>query len=200
MNYFDHAKNFYFKSLFEFEAVGHHRYVAVVENNLGLLLLTLGFHQESERHLLRSRTLFDSFIDHIRGAQVNETLARLYIETKQYLLAQEVIERAVKTLGLTDGEALLAEALTTKGMVAVRLGRYSDAKKSFEAAHKVAERCGDNEGAGRALLLMYEEMADRLETTEEIQILEELKKLLAMTQQTDLQARVKKSTSRFEKR
>ena len=190
LHYFDYAKHFYLKALHELEAVGHHRYVAAVENNIGFLLLLLGSHKESERHLIRSRRLFNSFSDSIRGAQVNETLARLYLATKQYSLAREVIEAAVKTLGLADGEALLAEALTTSAIVAVRMESYSEAKKNFEAAHRVAERCGDNEGAGRALLTMFEEMGSRLEKMEETQLLEELKTLLAATQQTSLHARL----------
>jgi len=196
-SYFEQAKNFYFEALYEFEAVGHHRYVAAVENNMGFLLLTLGAHAESENHLLRSRRLFDSFSDIVRGAQVNETLARLYIETKQYTVAQEVIERAVETLELTDGEALLAEAFTTNGVVAARLGQHSNAKKSFEAAYRVAERCGDYEGAGRALLILLEEMGDHLEQTEKIEVPQKLKALFAMSQQPAVQARVKKSIAKL---
>ncbi|HYK22325.1 MAG TPA: tetratricopeptide repeat protein, partial [Pyrinomonadaceae bacterium] len=188
--YFEYAKHFSLKALYEFEAVGHHRYVAVVENNIGVLLLFLGSHEECETHLLRSRKLFDSFVDSIRGAQVNETLARLYLETGQYSQAHEVIDAAIKILELSDGEVLLAEALTTKGVVAVRLESYSEAKKSFEAAHKIAERCGDSEGAGRALLIMFEEMGSRLEKTEQTQLLEAVKSLLGTTQQTALQARL----------
>ena len=144
--YSDEAKIHFLRVLYECEAVGHHRYVAVAENNLGFLLLSLGFHDEAERRLVRSRRLFESLADSIRGAQVNETLARLYIETRQYHLAQEAIELAVETLELTDGEAYLAEALTTSGVVAARQQRYGDAKRSFEAAYKVAERCGDQDG------------------------------------------------------
>ena len=190
--YSDEAKIHFLRVLYECEAVGHHRYVAVAENNLGFLLLSLGFHDEAERRLVRSRRLFESLADSIRGAQVNETLARLYIETRQYHLAQEAIQLAVETLELTDGEAYLAEALTTSGVVAARQQRYGDAKRSFEAAYKVAERCGDQEGAGRALLIMFEEMGDRLEQLEKTQISEKLKKLFAMTQQTALLARVEK--------
>jgi DNA-binding winged helix-turn-helix (wHTH) protein/tetratricopeptide (TPR) repeat protein len=195
--YFDYAQQFYFKALCEFEAVGHHRYVAVVENNVGFLLLNLGSYKESEKHLLRSRKLFETFSDRVREAQVKETIARLYVDTKQYDRAHEVIEQAVKTLELTDGEALLAEALTTKGVVASRLGRNSDAKNSFEAAYKVAERCGDNEGAGRALLIMLEEMGDCVEHVEMIQISEKLEHLLTATQQTALQIRVQKCLARL---
>jgi tetratricopeptide (TPR) repeat protein len=176
--------------------VGHHRYVAAVENNMGFLLLTLGSHETSEKHLLRARKFFEGFSDTVRGAQVNETLARLHLETKQYALAQEEIERAVKILELTDNEALLAEALITNGVAANRLTRYSDAQRSFEAAYKVAERCGDNEGAGRALLVMFEEMGNRLQQSEKSQVSEKLKSLLATTQQTALQVRVEESISK----
>src|ERR1051326_3982683 len=191
-SYYDRAKYSYIKALCEFEAVGHHRHVAVVENNLGFLLLSGGLYEESEEHLLRSLKSFNSFSDSVAAAQVNETLARLYIETHQYDLAQDVIERAVKTLECTDGEALLAEAVTTKGLVAAKQGRYNDAKKSFEAAYNIAQRCGDNEGAGRALLSMLEELEDKLDPAEKSQLSAELKELLASTQQTALRTRVQK--------
>lgn len=193
LSYFDQAKDFYFKALSEFQAIGHHRYVAVVENNIGLLLLSVGAVEEAEKYLLHSRRVFESFSDSFRGAQVNETLARLYIETKQYSLAQQVIERAIGTLELTDGEAYLAEALNTAGVVAIRQGRHLDAKKNFEAAYNVAERCGDNERAGLSLLIMFEEMGDQLEELEKVQILEKLQKRFAATQQKALQTRVENS-------
>ena len=191
--YSDEARRHFVRALYESEALGHHRYVATVENNLGFLLLSLGSYEESEKHLLRSRKLFEALSDSIRGAQVNETLARLYTETSRYDLAQKVIERAVETLELTDGEAFLAEALTTAGVIAARQGRHGDAKKSFEAAYKVAERCGDNEGAGRALLLILEELAHHVEQAEKAQMAEKMKRLFAATQQTALLTRVKRS-------
>ncbi|HET9713102.1 MAG TPA: tetratricopeptide repeat protein [Pyrinomonadaceae bacterium] len=191
-SYFHEAKVHFLRALYESEVLGHHRNVAVAENNLGFLLLSLGSFEESEKHLQRSRRLFEFFSYSIQAAQVHDTLARLYIETKQYELAQEVIAKAIETLEFTDGEALLAEALTTAGVVAAKQHRYTDANKSFEAAYKVAERCGDNEGAGRALLTMFEEMGTRLGQFEKTQISEKLKKLFAMTQQTTLLARVEK--------
>jgi hypothetical protein len=101
-----------------------------------------------------------------------------------------MIKRAVKTLELTDGEAILAEAVTTRGLVAAKQKRYTEAKKSFEAAYNIAVRCGDNEGAGRALLIMLEELESILVSSEKTQISEELKRLLATTQQKVLQARM----------
>lgn|GEM_PF-2762040 len=60
---------------------------------------------------------------------MNESLARLHLETRQYALAQEEIEQAVKILQLTDNEALLAEA--TKGVVANRLARIAMPKEAL---------------------------------------------------------------------
>lgn len=191
-SYFEEAESHFLRSLYECEAVGHHRYAAAVENNMGFLLLSRGSYRESEKHLLRSRRLFECLADSVREAQVKETLARLYIETKQYGLAQEVIEQAIATFELTDGEALLAEALATSGVVAARQGRSGAAKRRFEGSYRVAERCHDSEGARRALLLMFEELGDDLDEAEKIEILEKLKSLFADTQQSALQIRVDK--------
>ena len=186
------AIHYFHRTIYDYEAVGNYRLTAAAENNFGFLLLTLGSLAQAESHLLRSERLFDSLRDSIRGAQVKETLTRLYIATQQYSHAQKTIQHAIEILERTDGEALLAEALTTNGVVAARQARYADARTSFEAAYKVAERCGDTEGAGRALLLMFEEIGDRLQALDKIQVSEKLKRLLAMTQQTSLQARVQK--------
>ena len=100
-------------------------------------------------------------------------------------------------LELTDGEALLAEALITNGVVRSRLQEFANSKRSFEAAYKVAERCGDSEGAGRALLVMVEELGNHLEITERVQVTEKLKTLLATTQQSALQLRVEASLAKI---
>ena len=59
-------------------------------------------------------------------------------------------------------DALLAEALTTQGSILCRLGHRQEAKPILERARRVAERCGDREGAGRALLILIEEMCEQL--------------------------------------
>jgi TolB-like protein len=192
ISYFNDAKQFYYKALHEFEAIGNHRYVAIVENNLGFLLLNLHSYQESECHLLRSSRLFEAFSDAVRGAQVNETLARLYVATERYALAQETINKSVNILEQTDGEAVLAEALITNGVVECKLGNFAKAKNSFQAGCNVAARCGDYEGAGRALLILLEQLGHDLEEAEKLQMLEKLKALFATTQQRALQTRVEK--------
>ena len=190
--HFNQARQFYQTALDEFEAVGNHRYVAIVENNIGFLLLNLKAYKESEYHLIRANRLFEAFSDVVRGAQVNETLARLYVATERYILAQRAITKSVQILEDTDSEALLAEALTTNGLVESRMGNYSKAKSILQAGCSVAERCGDYEGAGRALLFLLEELGHQLEPTEKWQISEKLQVFFATTQDNAMHSRVKK--------
>ena len=63
-------------------AIGHHRYAAVVENNHGLLLLSLERFEEAEAHLRQAQQ--PQALDHkISEAQVDDTLARLYAATNR---------------------------------------------------------------------------------------------------------------------
>jgi len=83
----------------------------------------------------------------------------------------------------TEEEALLGEALTTQGLVLCKLGRRHEAKPILERAQRVAERCGDNEGAGRALLILIEEMCEHLGDDEMREIGARANQLLANSQQ-----------------
>ena len=195
--YLAEAKLHFLKALYESEALGHHRNVASAENNIGFLLLDLGYYEESKPHLMRARKVFEALSDNVRGAQVNDTIARLYLETNEYIAAQEAIETAVGTLLLTDSEALLAEALTTKALIACKRELYSEAKRSFEAAHKVAERCGDHSGAGRALAGMFEELGNCLDLNETIRLEREMTNLLTIIQEPSLVSRIRTAVARI---
>ncbi len=155
---FDLSLGHYQQALYEFEAIGNHRLAAIVENNHGYLLLTLQRLDEAQSHLIRARRLFDSFADKARGAQVDETLAQLHLAAERPDLAEQAITGAVHRLQTGGEEALLAEALRTQGVVLCRLGRRGEGKRVLERASRVAESCGDTEGAGRALLILIEEI------------------------------------------
>jgi hypothetical protein len=136
--------------------------------------------------------LFDCFADEVRRAQVDETLARLNIELGRIEIAADCVARAVETLENGDEEALLAEALTTKGLILHKLGRSSEAKGALEGAYRVAERCGDSEGAGRALLIVVEEMCERLGADERKALGAQIEKLLTHTQQSVTHQRLRR--------
>jgi tetratricopeptide (TPR) repeat protein len=192
-SYYEDAMLHFRRALEEFEAVGNHRHAAASQNNLGFLLLDLRKFDESEFHLLRARQFFLTATDLVRCAQVNDTLAKLYLETQRFELAENACSEAVRILTDTDQDALLAEALTTQGLVECAIGKYGEAKKSFDAANRIANLCGDREGAGRALLIMFEEMADHLTQEERVYLTNELRVLLGATQQASIATRLRKA-------
>jgi len=180
-----------------FQAIGNLRYSAIVENNQGYLLSSLKRFGEAEAHLKRARKLFDSLRDEVRRAQVDETIAQLYLASGKYDSAQDSISSAVETLETSGDDALLAESLTTQGQILIKLGRRHEAKPILERAHRVAERCGDHEGAGRALLILIEEMCDQLADDERREIGTRANQLLANSQQKLTRDRLKACLERI---
>jgi len=130
--------------------------------------------------------------DRVRRAQVDETLAQLFLASGKYSEAENAINQSVDTLENSGEDAFLAEALTTRGLVLCRLGKRHEAKPSLERAQRVAERCQDSETAGRALLIMIEEMCDQLADDERREIGAQANQLLANSQQQATRERLRK--------
>jgi signal transduction histidine kinase/FixJ family two-component response regulator len=195
--YFDSALDHYRDAFSHFEGIGNHRYTAIVENNHGHLLSALKRFDEAQLHLQRARRLFEELGDQVRRAQVDETLAQLYLASDQYGLAQRAVCHAVETMETTGEEALLAEALTTHGLVLCKLGRRHEAKPLLLRARRVAERCGDYEGAGRPLLILIEEMCDQLGEDERQEFGAQASQLLANSQQATTCERLRNCLGRI---
>lgn len=195
--YFDQALNHYRDALSHFEGTGNHRYTAIVENNQGYLLLTLRRFDEAQIHLEHARKLFEALEDQVRRAQVDETLAQLYLASEQYGPAQRAVSRAIETLETTGEGALLAEALTTQGLVLCRLGRRHEAKPILHRAQRVAERCGDYEGAGKPLLILIEEMCEQLGEDERQELGAQAGQLLGNSQQASTRTRLRNCLDRI---
>jgi signal transduction histidine kinase/FixJ family two-component response regulator len=195
--YFDRALDQYRDAFSHFEGIGNRRYTAIVENNHGYLLSALRRFDEAQIHLERARKLFEELGDQVRRAQVDETLAQLYLASEQYGLAQRSVSRAVETMETTGEEALLAETLTTHGLVLCKLGRRHEAKPILHRARRVAERCGDYEGAGRALLILIEEMCDQLGEDERQEIGAQASQLLANSQHASTCERLRNCLARI---
>ncbi len=195
--YFDRALGHYQEALLQFEKIGNLRFVAAVENNHGYLLLTLRRLDEARIHLQRARELFNNLGDSVGCAQVDETLAQLYLASQQHGLAERSVRLAVNTLETTGENALLAEALTTQGLVLCRLGRRHEAKPALERARRVAERCGDYEGAGKSLLILIEEMSDHLGNDERREIGSQASQLLSTSQLATTRERLQNCLERI---
>jgi DNA-binding winged helix-turn-helix (wHTH) protein/tetratricopeptide (TPR) repeat protein len=183
-------------AFYEFEAIGHLRYTGVVENNYGYFLLDSGHYDEAEIHLLHAQTLFERLKDDIRRAQVDECLSQLYMTTDRLEQAESVVDRAINSLEANDEEALLAEALTTKGRVLYRLGRQIEGRHTLEGAWRIANRCGDDEGAGRAFPTLIEETYSQTSETERNRLMLLIRELLENTQHAATRARLAEALDR----
>jgi DNA-binding winged helix-turn-helix (wHTH) protein/tetratricopeptide (TPR) repeat protein len=188
----DTSNHHFQRAYYEFAAIGHHRYAAVVENNHGFLLLKLGRFEEAEVRLVHARKLFEEFNDVVRTSQVDDTLARLYIATSQLNSSDLASQRAVTCLEANDEEALLSEALTTRGLLFCKLKRFTEARVILEGAWRIAERCGDSEGASRALLVLFEEMYSHLDQPDRHYIAARMRDLLKLTQTASTRCRLAK--------
>jgi CheY-like chemotaxis protein/tetratricopeptide (TPR) repeat protein len=169
-DYLDRALIEYAAASFHFEQAGNGRYLARVENNLGYLFFVIGRYKEAHRHLDRARHLFLELKDVGTAARVDETRARTLLAEGRLLEAERMVRSAVGTLERGGEQAVLAEALTTYGIVLARLGHYPRSKVLLERAIEVAETTGDLEGAGRAKLSIIEELGNKISTKELVSI------------------------------
>lgn len=161
-DYIDQAFVEYAAANFHFEQAGHTRYLACVENNLGMLFLIAKKFTEAHEHLDRAQALFTSLKDSVHTAQVDETRARVLLAECRISEAEKVVRSAVQILDRGGEQALLAESLTTHGLALARLGRHEHARLILQQAVEVAHQAGDLESAGRAALTIIEELGDTL--------------------------------------
>lgn len=161
-DYIDWALIEYTEASYHFEQAGHARYQACVENNLGFLFGTIGRFNEAHEHLDRAQALFTSMKDLVHTAQVDDARARVLLAEGRVSEAEKLVRTAVQVLEKGGQQSLLAEALTTHGLVLARLGRHEQARMVLQRAVEVAGSAGDTEAVGLAALTMLEELAGQL--------------------------------------
>jgi tetratricopeptide (TPR) repeat protein len=156
-DYLDRAIIEFTAAIHHYEQVGHERYRAYCENNLANLLRKLGHYGKAHEQLDRAGAAFSKHIDAGLLAQVNETRAQVFIDEKKYREAERIIALSVRTLEKGCGSAVLADALTTQGVVWARLGDNDKSIEVLNRALRVAEEAGALSNAGRAALTLIEE-------------------------------------------
>jgi tetratricopeptide (TPR) repeat protein len=191
--YFDRAVIEYTAAIYHYEQSGHERYKATNENNLAFLFYKLGRLKQAHEQLDRAGAVLRRLRDAELLAQVDETRARIFVAEKKYQEAKRVIERAVHTLEQGDHAALLAEALTTQGVVLANLGDGEASISTFRRAIEVAERAGALSNAGLAALTLIEEHGARRTFPQEelYQLYQRADKLLKDTQDVEHIARLR---------
>lgn len=189
-DYLDRALVEYEAARFHYEQVGNIRALARVENNLGFLFFTIRRYADAHMHLDRARTLYYELNHRGNAAQADETRARTFIAEGRFTDAERVVRSAVRVLERGDELALLAEALTTYGIVKARLGKFVRARQLLERAIQVAETCGDSEGSGRAKLSIIEELTPQTSPQELAETYDAAVELLKRSQDPSTTARL----------
>ena len=165
-NYLDRALIEYAAASYHFEQAEHRRYLANIENNLGMIYFRISRRTEAHEHLDRARLVFTSLKDTSAVAQVDETRARVFLQEGRNAEAERVARSSVKTLEKSDMQLPLAEALTAHGTALARLENYGMALSTFRRAIDVAQRIGSVNRAGEVALTAFQEMGERLAINE----------------------------------
>ncbi|HYG10208.1 MAG TPA: tetratricopeptide repeat protein [Pyrinomonadaceae bacterium] len=196
-DYTDRAVIEYTAASIHFEEAGHTSYKARAESNLGFLLYTNGHYEKALEHLNRARNLFVSLADRGTVAQIDEARARVLLEQGKLHAAECAISDAVRVLSTGGEQGLLAEALMTYGRVLSRLGNFVESVTTLRRAADLAEEAGAVEDAGRALLSLMEEHADRLAEHELLETYERANNLLKETQDAETISRLRACSIRI---
>jgi len=189
-DYIDRALIEHTAASFHFEQAVSTRYQACVENNLGFLFLIVGKFAEAHDHLDRAQALFTSLKDRVHLAQVDDTRAKVFLAEGRVVEAERLARAAVKALEDGGEQALLAEALTTHGVVLARLRQHERAGATLRHAIEVAQLAGNNEGAAEAALTIIEELSDHLSNDELSAAYDRAAALLSGSQNLDLLTRL----------
>lgn len=161
-DYTDRAFIEYAAASYHFEQADHKWGLSNVENNLGYLYFKAGKFKEAHEHLDRARKIILNLKDNNLLGQFEETRARVFLAEGQNVEAERVARDSVVLLEPSGQQDLLAEALITHGIALARLRFYSQAYATLQHAIEVAQEAGAISHAGKAALVIMEELGGHL--------------------------------------
>jgi tetratricopeptide (TPR) repeat protein len=165
-DYLDKALMQYTAARVYHEEVGYERGLAIIENNLGLLLAHLERFEDAHEHFDHAFSIASRLNQKGLRAQFENTRAKALLAQGRVEHAEKVARAAVRTLREGDEKSNLAIALTTHATALARLGRRSDALARLNEAVEVAGGAGDFENGGLASVTMIEELSPLLSPVE----------------------------------
>ena len=199
-DYYDRAIVEYTAAIYHYEQAGHDRHKGNNLNNLAFLLFKTGHYKEAHDSLDQARIIFERLKDPGNIAQVDETRARVLLAEERYEEAEQVINEVVKTLAGGGEQALLADALTTKGTILARLGLAKRSINAFNHAVEIGERAGAECCAGLAAIGLIEEHGKDLSINEIFNAYRNADRLLAQTQDNEVIKRLRGCARIFARR
>ena len=161
-DYLDRALIEYAAAGIYFEQVGHKRYNAFVENNTGIVYLSLKNFDDAFRHFENAAKIFSGLKEDIFVAQVEESIAKALIGRKLYAEAEQLARKTSVNFDKAERFALMIESLITTGIALSRLKKTEFARIEFERAEAVANRMNLPNLAGTAILTLLEELKNEI--------------------------------------
>ncbi|MBD0371180.1 MAG: tetratricopeptide repeat protein [Pyrinomonadaceae bacterium] len=161
-DYTDRAFVEYAAASYYFEQADHRPYLANVENNLGFLYFKTGKFKEAHEHIERACQIALTFKDKYILGQYEETRARVFLAEGENVEAERAARTSVTILEQSGQQDLLAEALITHGIALARLRFYSQSYATLQHAIEVAQGAGATSHAGKAALVIMEELGEHL--------------------------------------
>lgn len=192
----DRALIEYAAAAYHFQEAGHTRYQACVENNLAFLFWKVQRFEDAHEHLDRAQILFARLKDHLHGALVDDTRARVLLSEGRVVEAEKTARRAVRTLENGDEPSWLTETLTTLAIALVSLRRVDEARSTLERAIDYAQKAGNFESAGSVALTVIEQLGSELSDDDLLAILVRAEVLLENTQEMAIVWRLAKCGGR----
>jgi tetratricopeptide (TPR) repeat protein len=141
-----------------FEEAGHKRYTAFVENNIGMVYLSLKKFAEAYRHFETAKKIFTNLKEHIFVAQVEESIAKALIGQDLPEIAARFARKSSAAFEKAERYALMIESQVTLGTALARMKKFEQARIEFENAEQIANRMTLPNLAGLAVLTLLEEL------------------------------------------
>ncbi|HYV13786.1 MAG TPA: helix-turn-helix domain-containing protein [Pyrinomonadaceae bacterium] len=114
--------------------------------------------KEAHEHLEQARRLFMRVRDKVRVAQVDDTIAQVFISERKYAEAEITARTAARSFKRAGRQCFLAETLINQGIALARLNQTERAQFIFQQAIETAHHAGSLNRAGLAALTMIEEI------------------------------------------
>ena len=165
-DYLDRALIEYAAAGMYFQEAGHKRYGGFVENNIGMVYLSLKNFGEAHEHFQTAAKIFANLKEKIFVAQVEESIAKALIGQNLLPLAEKVARQSAETFEKAERFALMIESLTTLGITLSRMKKFEQARVHFLRAEEIAARMTLPNLAGTALLTLLEEQKAQLSAAE----------------------------------
>lgn len=189
-NYFHRAIKQYNAADEEFKLAKHLVFRALVKNNTANVLRELRRFKEAHQYLEQARRLSERARDKVRVAQLDDTLAQVFIAEGKYAEAEWTASRAARSFERAGRHCFLAETLVNQGIALARMREPQRAQFIFQEAIEIAHNAGSLNRAGLAALTMIEEL-DTLTSELQSAAFEQAKEWLANSDSPDVKPRLK---------